>query len=570
VSEASDFQELIRRVRAGDQAAAEELVKGYEAAIRRKVRIRLLNQPARRRLLDSSDICQSVLKSFFYRVQHGQYELHTPQQLVQLLATMARNKLISQARKAHTGLRQGQQVQGGDMPLDEVMDPDPTPEEIVAVDDYLRQFRQRLTPEEGQLLDLRDQGLAWDAIATRLGGGAEALRKRLARACQRIRSQLGTTAMREPAHEDIHALLTDQRQRWHRGQRVQVEFYLNRRPALRSDPEALLDLVYQEKVLREEQGEAPQLEEYLRRFPQLGAELRKQFEVDETPVSWPEPKEERVTPDPPVPPAPPGYRDLEELGRGAMGVVYKAYEVATDRHVALNKGMRLWLLASGQELYDVAGVTGPLAFSPDGTRLVAVQGDQKTVRVLSAATGKELFQLSGHTEAVTAVAFRADGKQLATAGRDGSVRIWDLRRGKELRANPTGSAVRALAFRPDGRQLATVAEQDRRVHVWATGTGQLQLTLEGHNFPVTCVAYSPDGRRLATGATDRTVRLWDAATGQALLTLGGATQHVHTVTFSANGERLAAGEGEDLFTGELLIWDARPAEEKQEEKAKSP
>src|SRR6476620_11789655 len=97
------FELLIRRVRDGDQQAAAELVRRYEPAIRRAARVRLLDTRLNR-LLDSMDICQSVLASFFVRTALGQYELETPAQLLKLLATMTRNKLSNQV-KGHRAIR---------------------------------------------------------------------------------------------------------------------------------------------------------------------------------------------------------------------------------------------------------------------------------------------------------------------------------------------------------------------------------------------------------------------------------------------------------------------------------
>src|SRR5580704_2314877 len=102
-SENVDFQVLLRRVRAGDAQAATELVRRYEPAIRRAARVRLVDTRLNR-LLDSTDICQSVLASFFVRVGLGQYELETPEQLLKLLATMTRNKLANQV-KGHRAVR---------------------------------------------------------------------------------------------------------------------------------------------------------------------------------------------------------------------------------------------------------------------------------------------------------------------------------------------------------------------------------------------------------------------------------------------------------------------------------
>src|SRR4051812_44768072 len=92
-----DFQDLIRRIRAGDEAAAAALVRTYEPAIRREARVRLSDSRLRR-LFDSMDICQSVLASFFVRAALGQYELEQPEQLLRLLVDMSRKKLVDRAR----------------------------------------------------------------------------------------------------------------------------------------------------------------------------------------------------------------------------------------------------------------------------------------------------------------------------------------------------------------------------------------------------------------------------------------------------------------------------------------
>ena len=93
-----EFAELIRRVRHRDQDAAQELVRRYESTIRRVVRIRLRDANLRR-LLDSTDICQSVLASFFIRTALGQFEVDTPEELLNLLTAIARNKLTNQAQR---------------------------------------------------------------------------------------------------------------------------------------------------------------------------------------------------------------------------------------------------------------------------------------------------------------------------------------------------------------------------------------------------------------------------------------------------------------------------------------
>jgi hypothetical protein len=104
VPETNVFQDLIARVRASDESAATELVRTYESHIRRAVRIHLVDRRLER-LLDSMDICQSVFQSFFFQAALGQYELQTPDQLLRLLVTMARNKLSNEAKKQRRARR---------------------------------------------------------------------------------------------------------------------------------------------------------------------------------------------------------------------------------------------------------------------------------------------------------------------------------------------------------------------------------------------------------------------------------------------------------------------------------
>jgi RNA polymerase sigma-70 factor (ECF subfamily) len=179
----ADFAEFLARIRARDEQAAEELVRKYLPILRREVRQRL-HDPALHRLLDSMDVCQSVLASFLLRAAAGQYDLHHPRALLRLLVRMARNKLATQARKLRVSI-----VAQGPEEL-ELVGPEPSPVEVIAGRDLLCEVLNHLTAEERHLAELRSAGLSWPAVAESTGGTAESRRKQLTRALDRVMRQL--------------------------------------------------------------------------------------------------------------------------------------------------------------------------------------------------------------------------------------------------------------------------------------------------------------------------------------------------------------------------------------------
>jgi RNA polymerase sigma-70 factor (ECF subfamily) len=191
MAEETTFEDLMRRVRGGDGAAAEELVRRYEPTIRRVVRVRLVD-PRLRRLFDSMDICQSVFGSFFVHAALGDYELATPEQLLGLLVSMSRKKVVDKSRRAGAARRDYRRAAEGAADQEKQWAAaGPSPSQEVAGRELLREFRRRLTDEERQIADRRAAGLNWNQIAAERGGSPEALRKQLTRAIERVSQELG-------------------------------------------------------------------------------------------------------------------------------------------------------------------------------------------------------------------------------------------------------------------------------------------------------------------------------------------------------------------------------------------
>lgn len=191
-----------------------------------------------------------------------------------------------------------------------------------------------------------------------------------------------------------------------------------------------------------------------------------------------------------------------------------------------------------------------LSFAPDGKQLASA-GNDRVVRIWDVASGEPVATLSGHRYPVNALAYAPDGRRLVSASTDGDMRVWDRASGAARALRAEGHAVYALAFAPNG-VLAT-AGKDRIITLWDTAGGNIVRTLEGHTADIHALVYSPSGRSLVSAGADRTLRVWDLVRGEEVAALAGHRETILALAYSADGRWLASSDAAHT----IRIWDAQ-------------
>ncbi len=227
-------------------------------------------------------------------------------------------------------------------------------------------------------------------------------------------------------------------------------------------------------------------------------------------------------------------KDVSKLASGVRGIA-----VTADGATAViggDKSLRIVDVAGAQERAAAelsSGQSVAVAIAPDNSQAAAVTA-AGTLLVASLADGKLIAEIGAHAAAAAAVAYRPQGGQIATAGSDGQLRLW------ELPAPPRSFSdhsdrIAAVAVSPSGQWLAT-ASADKTVRIWNLADGSASWTL-GHDEPVSAIAWKPDSAQIATAA-GKLVHVWNVADGQQAALLDKNPEGVAALAFAPDGASL--------------------------------
>ncbi|MEV4514370.1 TIR domain-containing protein [Dactylosporangium sp. NPDC049525] len=219
-------------------------------------------------------------------------------------------------------------------------------------------------------------------------------------------------------------------------------------------------------------------------------------------------------------------------------------------------GLHVWNARTGATVHTMRsgdGLLSAVAYRGDG-RVLATAGWEATVRLWDPFSGELIRTLDGPTQDVNGMVFA--GPRLLSVGEDTMLRVWDAAGHRLDLAVPHAEAVQGIAADPTGRLLAT-AGADGQVVLWDAQALRPVTTLAGHTDGVAAVAFSPTGDRLASAGRDHTVRLWRTADGTTERVLTGHVEKVWTVAVSRDGRQVASG-GDDRT---VRVWDAATGEQ---------
>lgn len=219
-------------------------------------------------------------------------------------------------------------------------------------------------------------------------------------------------------------------------------------------------------------------------------------------------------------------------------------------------GYVYWHLERIPTLSGHSGEVNTIAVSLDGQK-IATGSDDRTIKIWSLNTRKQLRTLKGHSQWVYSVAISPDDRTVVSGSKDETIKVWNLNTGQELRSlRAHASYINSVAISPDGQKIAS-GSYDKTVKIWNLNTGQELNTLTGHSREVLSVVFSPDGQKLVSASADRTIKVWDLNTLKELHTLTGHLGDVNAVAISPDSQKLASVSDDKT----LKLWNLNTGKE---------
>jgi WD40 repeat protein len=223
-------------------------------------------------------------------------------------------------------------------------------------------------------------------------------------------------------------------------------------------------------------------------------------------------------------------------------------------HFEHDSAVRQFDLASGDIVKTMTSASGSIravTLSYDGKLIISASAH--TIQVWDAITGAALKSIKGPSSFIS-LGFAPSGKFFASGDHDSNIRVWDVRRGANLKTfEGHMGAVTSVAFSPN-EQVLVSSSDDRTIRFWdaANNATVTRRTLNAHKYRVNCIALSPDGKLIASASDDQTIKTWDAVSGAVLKAIKGHTAGVNAVSFSPDNKLLVSGSAD----GTLRLWNA--------------
>ena len=277
---------------------------------------------------------------------------------------------------------------------------------------------------------------------------------------------------------------------------------------------------------------------------------------------------------------------IEEHTSTVEGVAFNP-DATQFASVSWDGRLILWDMETGEIVRELGGENGAHGFTiddndaiipnqvhsvdfhPNGEWLVS-SGQDGSIILWDIATGEEIRRFQGHESSVSKVEFNPDGTMLASASADATIRLWDVETGEQIRqfvaldnadGNSHDSSANDVTFSPAGTMILS-SSWDSTLRLWSVETGEEISRFQGHNGPTFGVDFSPDGMTIISGSSDTTVRIWSIATQQELLRFDAHQDWISEVQFLSDGRSAIAADQRNIMirwevastTGEIREW----------------